>query len=1150
MNEKAPLKALVTGLPQNPDPDRAQRFASDPAAIAWVNASAGSGKTKVLTDRVLRLLLPDPDGRWPGTPPHRLLCITFTKAGAAEMALRVQKRLSRWAIVPESELAAELATLCDTAPSQETIQAARRLFAEVLDSPGGLRILTIHAFCQSVLGRFPLEAGIVPNFQVIEPAQADDLFSASIDSVLLSARAGGQKDTAEAFAALSPYCQLEDLRKEIQAALKESDSVLSFAGKTDSLDSLCRKLRSLFGYGDVESLSALDTNLISRLDRDDLRRIALDVSASSLKTLKDMGAGIAAYLERGPDEAISALPLLYEALLTKSRVSRVIPASFQSKNPELHDRLSRLQTTLEDGLDQTLLFEQFRLTASLFLLAREILSTYDAEKKRLGVLDFDDLILKTEKLLAENGSAWVHFKLDGGIDHILMDEAQDTSARQWSILDRLREEIFSGAARESNGPRSLFVVGDEKQSIFRFQGADPEGFFRMKQKIRSESEALSRDFRDVRLQVSFRSSPPVLKLVDQVFASDLLRRRLGTEGDDPLKHYSRRSGDAGLVELWPLLPKDKEEKREDWMLPLPEDITSGPINLAGYLADEIATWIESGERLEAAGRPLEPGDILVLVRSRTGFVHELIRRLKQRNIPVTGIDRMILTDQIGVQDCLALARFSRLPADDFSLACLLKSPLIGWDDEALMESALQRGEKSLWQSLLEGEKHETVAWLQHAIQLATTASPFDFFETLLGQTCPGYPDGTGWQAMTARLGKDVLDPLQELLSLCLALEDQGIRTLDDLIVWQEKNRVEIKREMEDSASQIRIMTVHAAKGLEAPVVILPDTLSCPARGRIGKLIWPSQGDLPGPLWAPSREMGSRTYLEAGERVFADDEAEYARLLYVALTRARDRLYVMGQGKPGKSYDGTWYAMIEAGFNRLDGVETLPDSGRRRLYRQQDADTRLAPVLQETPPMLQTPDWLHCPPAPDPEKPRKLIPSTEAADRQLPAFSPGNTADLHRIERGRLTHTLFQFLPDIPDSGREDAAAAYLRRAGRALPEEVRAAIARETLEILRDPVFAPVFAPGSLAEVPITGEMLDGRLISGQIDRLVITSERILIVDFKTNRPSPESIATLPGVYREQLRSYRDALARIYPNLLINCAILWTERPLLMPVPL
>jgi ATP-dependent helicase/nuclease subunit A len=1141
-------RELLAPLPASPDPNRPQKIAATPENIVWVSASAGSGKTKVLTDRVLRLLLPDPEGRWLGTSPHRLLCITYTKAGAAEMALRVNDRLGKWAVMPEPELAMDLAELTGDTPRAEMIEASRKLFADVLDCPGGLKIMTIHAFCQSVLGRFPLEAGVNPDFTVIDDQVADEILSQVLDTILLQAQINRDSDLAKAFQRLAVILQLDDLVKNIRSVLRNPDALEAYFSRQQTMSVLEGDIVEALGSTRTTSIASTEADFIAATPEAALRSVVTSF-AQETETLKKIGINLQAWLDLSADQRVAKIDDYALALLTTTGSPRKL-GKFADKDPEATQLFNQECARLIEFKDRTTVIRQAQNTAALLILARSALQGYEEEKRHRDGLDYHDLIRKTDALLKSTSAQWVHFKLDGGIDHILMDEAQDTNPYQWSILEHLSSEIFAGLGREAQSPRSLFVVGDKKQSIFSFQGADPRAFDRMQSYFTERAAEAERELKRIPLEVSFRSAAPVLTLVDAVFETPELRSQIGLPPDETLKHYSHFSGNAGLVELWPLIIKTKPKKSDKWQLPFAtNDDSAAQESLAENIAQEIWSWLEKGEILESQGRAMTPGDILILVRTRTHLVHELVRQLKRRNIPVSGVDRLKLGEQIGVQDLLALAKFARLPADEFSLACVLKSPLVGLSEDDLMNLALGRPD-GLWETLQSRGPAPVTDWLAGLILQGRKASPFEFLEACLNQGCPADPAGSGWRAMTKRLGRDVIDPLEELISLCLKLEGQGVRTLEDLILWQQKTEVQIKREMEEAGGQVRIMTVHASKGLEAPVVILPDTTSVPSRATLDKFLWPEDSGLNAPLWAARSGESCAAFMRAQDARLEDQRAESSRLLYVALTRARDRLYIMG-AQSKNSTAPTWYSLVQDAFSRLDGVEETPDGRKQKRSSQtgpvkdisREGETYVAPTA--------APSWLLVPPQAEQTKARPFSPSRQD-DATLSSLthSPIDAAHPYRFKRGNITHKLFQFLPDLPAEKRRDAALYYIARAGADLPEDVRISILDETFRVLHDPDFAPVFGEGSFAEVPVTGSLPDGRIINGQIDRLIIREQTILIVDYKTNRPSPRNADEIPEIYRAQLRAYRDALAAIYPKSLIKCALLWTDQPLLMPVPI
>lgn len=1137
-------------LPVAPNADLAQQKASTPQDHVWVGASAGSGKTKVLTDRVLRLLLPDPAGRWLGAAPEKLLCITFTKAAAAEMALRVQGALGQWAVMPESELAKSLYDLTGVEPDAAMLKAARKLFADVLDCPGGLKIMTIHSFCQSVLARFPLEAKINPNFRVLDERIAGDLFSQSIEQVLLMAQQGTGRGTHEAFSRLSLRFDLKSLKDLIKTILKAPEQVEAFIATYRDMPSIEAMIKEAFSIPADINVSKLRQDFVTDAVLGETRGFASECCQSSAAKFKTLGQQLSAWLALTAEDRFKQFELYEQAMLTKGGA----PRSFGNTGKNTESLVSGYEHELDRYMayrDSSILCEQAAVTAALLVLAADIIASYKAAKKSLNALDFDDLIRATDTLLTNTSGKWVHFKLDGGIDHILMDEAQDTNPHQWSILERLSSEIFSGEGRETAQPRSLFVVGDKKQSIFSFQGADPQAFDRMQQYFDERGQAAGREIVKVPLEVSFRSTLPVLKLVDTVFNAPVLKSRVGLKDGEMLQHFSHNYKAEGIVELWPLLQPPKRTTSESWVLPFADDAAESFKSIAELVAERIDGWLASKEKLASQGREIQPGDILILVKTREPMVSNLLRELKARNLPVSGVDRMVLSQQIAVRDLIAAARFVRLPADSFSLACVLKSPLVGWDDDQLMALALPRGQDiSLWQALQEAGDAPVLNWLISLLELGKTVRPFEFFETLLNRPCPAAPAGTGWRAMTARLGVDCIDPLEEFMTLCLNLEQQDITTLDDLMIWEQDSEVEIKRELEEEGSAIRIMTVHASKGLEAPIVILPDTSKVPNLKKVENFLWFDRQGKHLPLWGSGSATSHSEFQTLRKQRLEAHLAEDARLLYVALTRARDRLYIAGVAtSKGIATEDSWYSHIANAFMQCADAETLAD-GTVRLRSAQTGTAKNRQKSASSTASVPAPAWLfHQAPA-EPPRRKAFSPSRgELADAKKQVYSPTEMGHTERVQRGILTHKLFEILPDIPDPQRDAAAQHYIERAGQNLSQQVRAEIVFETLRVLRDPVFAPVFAAGSLAEVPITGYMGDHLQMNAQIDRLVILENHILIVDYKTNRPSPQNPANIPHAYIEQLRAYRDVLAQIYPNHLISCAILWTDQPLLMPVP-
>ncbi|MDD3021281.1 MAG: double-strand break repair helicase AddA [Alphaproteobacteria bacterium] len=1147
------------------DPNKRQAEATIPHHDVWVAASAGSGKTTVLTNRVLRLLLPDPEGKWEGSAPHRILCITFTKAAAALMAIRIQKRLGSWTMMKEADLVNDLEKLTGSSATPEMITAARQLFSKVLDVPGGLAIMTIHSFCQSTLARFPLEAGLTPGFRILDESPARELLSQSIMSMVWDIECGKASHLEQSFNRIALTTDLDRLKSTLLGLRDKAEKLKNFIKKYGEGPQLRSSLLALLGLDpDDTSEKAIEQFITSR-PAESLKQLSASLTNGKTKTNKKLGQELADWLAL---PAILRARRLDEYRLIFFKVSdgllRTLPEKFDETHPHEYQIFVRESETVTTFFEQLSTIEQVEQTVDFLTITLEALRRYEAQKRRQNALDYGDLITKTRKLLMEKGQEWVHFKLDEGIDHILVDEAQDTNQHQWDIIKYLSDEFLSGWGKDNKSPRSLFVVGDRKQSIFSFHGADPEAFNRMRDYFSKRSKDAGRIFKPVSLDTSFRTTIPILNLVDEVFAPSELAKNLGLEGEDILTHHASRKEDAGLIELWDVLETEKKDKNttSEWVLPFSTQKEKKPDvqeeNLAVRIAHKIRQMVKGGEILESENRPIRPRDILVLVRTRKGnFVPDLIRQLKLLEIEVSGIDRMKLRDQIAVEDCLALARFARLPQDDFSLACVLKSPFIRIEEQTLMDLSIHRTkDQTLWDMVQLNLPEEISAWLSQKIEQATKLSPFNFFDETLCCSCPKDRQGSARRSFATILGPDCLDPLDEFLGFCLSAEQDGVYGLEDLITRLEKDDIEIKREMEDtekeSGDQVRIMTVHASKGLEAPILFLPDTISTPAGKNIGSLLWhenTQNDDEDVPLWATTTRNTCAQYKQAREHIKNKEYAEYLRLLYVALTRPRDRLYICGKagskGLSDKNKNLNWYQLVKNAFDRMEIDYSTPTT---RTYKSlQCKPVAIKPRPSENRKQIEAVNWLHYPPEPETDARHYVHPSLIGRHFD-PSLSPLQNADAHRFERGILTHRLFEFLPDIAPAHREQAARKFLDKNGHALPEDIRVNILTEVLDILDDPVFASVFGTNSLAEVPLTGEIEPGRILSGQIDRLVVEKDRILIVDFKTNRPSPKSEADIPQEYKDQLRAYKHAISMVYPGKPIHCALLWTDRALLMPI--
>ena len=675
----------------------------------------------------------------------------------------------------------------------------------------------------------------------------------------------------------------------------------------------------------------------------------------------------------------------------------------------------------------------------------------------------------------------------------------------------------------------MFAVGDEKQSIYSFQGADPHMFGVMKQHFAKTADAAKETFRDVELVVSYRSTESVLKTVDAIFESEAARNGLTFE-DKPIVHRWARDGEAGRIEVWPTLKPGEALELDPWDAPLDRAAVDSPQDrLANKIADTIKGWLDDEQQLPSAGRAIDAGDIMILLQKRGSFAEKMVNALKQRDIPVAGADRMVLTEQLAVMDLLALARFVLLPDDDLTLAVVLKSPLIGLNDDDLIKLAPER-EGSLWQALkADGRYLATYQRLGELLGRADTMAPYEFFSTLLGA------EG-GRKALLARLGPEADDPIDEFLNLALDYEREHVASMQSFTHWIEAGQTQIKRDLEHGHGQVRVMTVHGSKGLQANIVFLPDTCTMPRAQFDPKLKWLNEPD-PVVLWPgykAAEEAVTRTLADAAR---ARIEEENRRLLYVAATRARDRLYICGWQGKNKRPEGCWYDLICSAMD----IDLDTDGGIHVQENPQDIEISDKAPDREGPTDAPLPDWAQMKAPDEPEPPRPLAPS-RPSDETPPVFSPFDEDDGERFKRGNIIHRLLESAPDLAPRDRPGAISAYLARSCHGLSDDEQADILTETLGVLNDEKFADLFGPGSIAEVPVCG-IVDGRVISGRIDRLLVSDDEIRIVDYKTNRPPPASIDGVAEAYIRQMATYRQLLGEIYPNRRITCILAWTHGP-------
>jgi ATP-dependent helicase/nuclease subunit A len=1125
----------------------AQARASDPAASAFVSANAGSGKTHVLVQRVIRLLLS-------GVPPEKILCLTFTKAAAANMAERVFTTLGHWVTLDDDKLDAAIRDAGIARSTAKLRKFARELFASALETPGGLKVQTIHALCTRLLQQFPFEANVPARFTVLDDRdQAEMMERASLAVMLDASRA---PDSAIGRALLTAMASAADVTfKEIlREACLSRDHFMAWTDAAGSAEAAARQVSSVLDLDDGDRLEDIERGIV---DGPNLPRALWQRTADALAASSNADQKQAARLLDAVHATDTAQVDEYLGVyLTDTKTPRdtVVTNNFRKKNADLGNRFDAEIVRLPPLIEKRRALMVRDRTEALLHIAIAVAANYRREKQERGLLDYDDLIDKTLALFASGASGWVHYKLDRGVDHVLIDEAQDTSPRQWDIIAYIISEFTTGAGARDGVVRTVFAVGDEKQSIFSFQGAAPREFDARRWELKKKFEDAELKFESIPFTYSFRSGQAILRSVDHVFREEAIYRSIHAEKTYPL-HEALPDAGPSQIDLWELAVADDKQDIEGWRAPFDGvPVTSAEVKLAKRIQAEIKRLVSGNTMTGRLGdrRRLTYGDVLVLVRRRGNLFDAVIQSLKHAGVPVAGADRLKLTEHIAIIDLMNLADALLLPQDDLALAVALKSPLFNLTEDELFTLAWNR-RGSLRAALAahatgNDRFREALDRLEQCEQRCRTETPFAFYAWLLG-------GDNGRARILRRLGHEANDALDEFLELALSYEKRAPASLQGFMAWLRAADTEVKRDMEISRNEVRVMTVHGAKGLEASVVIMADTTTSPSDTQRLRLVHVPQGNGGKVVvWAGRKADDPPCVAGARNAMLEETEHEYRRLLYVAMTRAADRLIVAGcmPGNRNSVRDYSWYDLVSRGLENSDlSYEEIPaGDGVVASYRLAEAASPPADsqfdLFADAP--LPLPDWLRAPAPPEQAAYNRIRPSDPGEDHGK-RFRSGESIALRTraLQRGVLVHRLLQSLPDLATERRRELALNYLARNAQGWTDAERAALAEQILALIAEPRFAPVFAPGSRAEVPIVGR-LEGRLVSGQIDRLVVTPAEILIVDYKTNHTPPGAAAAAPQAYVRQLALYRAVLSHLYPQHPVRAALLWTEGPDLMEI--
>ncbi|WP_341821376.1 UvrD-helicase domain-containing protein [Wolbachia endosymbiont (group A) of Myopa testacea] len=1116
-----------------------RKNAINPNFSVWVNASAGTGKTKILIDRVLRLLLENK---------RNILCLTFTNAAANEMENRVHSILSKWAICSESVLIADLEQLdffpmssqCSTRENKDYLTRARRLFSELENL--GLTIQTIHAFCYKLISNFPIEAGIAPNCTLSECKELHsiifnkvlhnetvqdniNLIATEIDEnklrdllyTLCIKRSISENDSEYIKDKLSAPDEIHDLQSETTEHIKRLAEILSEGSKRDQSYSAM-----LYDWCDSTKPSVIPTSLpvIQVADTGIQKKRSVDSSVTRWNDTKVENL-VKVFLKSESNEKKSILSIATKGTLEKFRDAEQIIESVQNV----------VFTHIKDMNS----YQIFKRTSSLLGIFKVYVDLYSSEKSKNALIDYNDIIgLATNLLSNPNYKDWILFNLDQKIDHILVDEAQDNSISQWKIITNLCDEFFAG----NDEKRTLFVVGDVKQSIYRFQGANPHLFNYMQQYFHTKTGG--RDWISCQLEKSFRSTPEVLMLVDRIFNN--FRAEISFV-DNEIKHVPHRENDQGYIEIWPALPKCKEKEQRALQIPLTcrENYIITDRLLAQTIANRIHNWLNEGRILVAKDRHIEPRDIVILVRQRNVLVDYIISELKKANVPVVGRDYFRIMDYIAVQDLIALAEFLLLQANDLAFANALKSPLFNFTEDDLFNIAYDRKEHSLWERI---QDYSVVIYseLNYLINLSRIESPLALFTHILR---------TGKKKFAARLGLECFEVLDEFMNLVLQFENPSLQAF---VQWIKENNPEIKNDMQSERNAVRIMTIHKSKGLQAPIVFLVDTNTVPRNSE--SIIFDGTEV---PFWCGKNNNAYCDQVKREKKL--EDYNEYLRLLYVALTRAEDELYILSKEPVQK---GSWYDLItqygepyekkQAYLQPIfkEKVEVLcVNANYPYIYKKRDYFD--VPVISLPPNLSMSFQCLTLEsskkegePASATHSPvsfQHLMLESREKEAWIPVSRTGMTNSgtgmtessaetKDSYTRGLIIHSILQYMPKIEKERRKNWVRKYLDNIN---TSEDKDEIYSKILAF--NEKYGYLFDLEGKSEITLSG-IIDGEPVLVRLDRLCITQDKAIIIDYKSHRNV--SVSLLNEI-KKQMLTYKTLVHEIYPNKQVECVVIWVE---------
>ncbi|MDA9231004.1 double-strand break repair helicase AddA [Rickettsiales bacterium] len=1124
-----------------------QQQASNPKNSVFVAASAGSGKTKILTDRVLRLLLND-------IRPNQILCLTFTKVAAFEMKNRIYKELSEWSIITESQLQDRIFNLTAQNCSKSLLKKARSLFVRVLDDSEGLKINTIHAFCQTLMAKFPIESNIKPNFSIIDSQKENKLLLQAKDMLLKEALEN--KNLRKKIENIAVNLNEDDFLDVILELINQRSALESTIKKYHDLNNLNKQILLIFNSKDKDEDYIDDLiqkpDLTKNFNKEALLKIANLAKESDKKSDQNYYNLVTNYLQNPNKDNFDNYLSIF---LTKDKSIKktIITSAIIKKDLNIKNDLLKEAKRLQNICEEINAFTIANLSIDLLNITNKMLEFYQNLKNSNNYLDYNDLISKGSELLNNKEiSQWVKYKLDGAISHILVDESQDTNHNQWQIIKAISDDFFD-KNDEIGEERTIFIVGDEKQSIYSFQGADPsifnDVFYYYSQKLEQNNSKMH----NISLNNSFRSKKNILQLVDNIFKEQDYKKAISKI--NIVKHNPIKLDNMGKVELWPIInvkEDDANSNKDDfsWKINVkPVEKLNSKELLAKLIAKKIKNWLESEKIIYSENRIIEPKDIMILIKDRANNLGNLIiNNLQKEKIPVSGGDKFELSSHFLVKDLLLIAKFLLLPQDDLNLATLLKSPIIAISEEELFDVCQIKDRESiyLFQALKLSDNiniKKSLIFLDDVQKyyLENQNQIYQLFLYILEYKNKKVE-------IIEYFKEESREIIHQFLNLCLNFENSEDFGLENFVIQLQNSSLKINIGSANSElNQVKISTIHSAKGLESKIIILADSFHNSQKiygTNSSRILWFKHNDIKIPIYKSDKNCALTDGIKNADKNLSKEE--YLRLLYVSLTRAEDELYIAGFGN--KSDQNCWYNIIknyglqnakskDSDFSKILGIKSDEFTEDDKILYFTDENKNILNKNTENSSndnkKYKIPEFL-----------------TKKAEIELfKNISYPSTIDKNQTisndvnivnDFGNIIHKILElFIKKLRNNDASQKINTHLDNFYPKIDSKIRLELFRQISAISNNKVLDFIYCNKIETEIAVFYEE-NNDIISGKIDLLVIKDNEIIIIDYKSNKIIEKEIDKTANKYKKQLNIYRKIISNIYPDKIIKTAIIWT----------